>query len=61
MTGRNEDLKQLAKSKGVLLWKVAEQLNLTDGNFSRLLRKDLTEDKKEQIRNIIFGLSEQED
>lgn len=53
----NEDIKKYARMHDVRLWQIAQRLNLYDGNFSRLLRKELTEDKKKQIIGIIDELA----
>jgi hypothetical protein len=52
----NETLKLYAKSKGVHLWQIADRLRITDGNFSRLLRKELPAQKQEAIMKIIEDL-----
>lgn len=51
----NQDIKAIAKESGVKLWQVAEKYNggMTDGNFSRLLRRELPKEEKEKIRRII--------
>lgn len=54
---RNKDIRDYARIKDVRLWQIAEKLNMQDSNFSRLLRHELTEDKKEEIRKIIDELS----
>lgn len=41
MTGA--EVKQLAKESGIFLWQIAEKLGINDGNFSRKLRKPLSE------------------
>lgn len=53
----NQDIREYAKSHNVKLWQIANALNINDGNFSRKLRVELTEDKKEEIRKIIDELS----
>ena len=50
---RNADLKSYAKLKGVRLWQIAEVLHINDGNFSRKLRKELSEAQKQEIVRII--------
>ena len=45
----NQDIKNYAKSKGVRLWQIAEVLHINDGNFSRKLRKELSEAQKQEI------------
>lgn len=54
----NQDIKQAAKKSGVKLWKIAEELGITDSAFSRKLRYELTEDEKSQIKRIIEKLSQ---
>jgi hypothetical protein len=55
-TRRNDDLRKMAKKQGVWLWKIADELSLTDGNFSRLLRYELPTEKRTQITQIIDRL-----
>ena len=52
----NQDIRQEVKEKGLKLWQIAEKLGINDGNFSRMLRRELSDDKKEQIRAIISEL-----
>ena len=59
-TTRNADIREYAKVKGVQLWKIAERLNILDSNFSRLLRNELKDDKKAEIKEIIDELSEED-
>ena len=54
----NQDVRNYAKSKGVRLWQIAEALHINDGNFSRRLRKELTEVQKQEIIQIIDELAE---
>ncbi len=53
----NKDIKELAKSKRVKLWQIANKLGICDGNFSRKLRYELPLYEKRQILNIIENLS----
>jgi hypothetical protein len=53
----NKDIRQYAKTKGVLLWEVAERLNINDSNFSRKLRKELPENEKTEIKGIIDSIA----
>lgn len=57
MTKKNMDIRKYARSKNIPLWEIAEHYGMTDSNFSRMLRHELTEDKKEEIRKIIDELS----
>lgn len=55
---KNNDIRELAKRNGICLWKIAEQLEITDSYFSRILRKELPNEKKMKIVNIIKEISE---
>lgn len=52
-TEKNQDIREYAKIKNVKFWEIAEKLNKHDSQFSRMLRHELPEDKKEEIRKII--------
>ena len=41
------------------LWQIADKLGYTDSYFSRLLRKELPEDKQAQIMQIIAELEQE--
>ena len=59
MTGA--EIKQLIISSGVRCWQVAEHLGITDGNFSRRLRKSFTEEETEHIKVIISKIKAQKE
>ena len=42
----NSDIRQAAFSSGVYLWEIAEAIGVTDGTFSRKLRRELDEKEK---------------
>lgn len=52
----NLDIRERAKAAGVHLWQIAERLGMNDGNFSRKLRRELTDHDKERIFCIIEEL-----
>lgn len=54
---KNKDIRDYARIKDVRLWQIAEKLNLCDSNFSRLLRHELPNDKKAEIKAIIDDLA----
>lgn len=54
---KNKDIREYAKSHGVKLWQIAEELNMNDGNFSRKLRFELSDEAKQQIFKIIDTLA----
>ena len=49
----NTDIRARAAEKNVRLWQIAEELNINDGNFSRKLRKELSDIEKKRIFIII--------
>jgi hypothetical protein len=58
---KNEWIREMAKSKGILLWQIADRLGITDGNFSRRLRHEMTQEEQERIRVIINELAEEQE
>lgn len=55
----NKEIRTAAKSAGVRLWQVAVAYGISDGNFSRKLRKELPQDEKEKILAIIDRLAQE--
>lgn len=55
----NEEIKHAAAAAGVRLWRIGEALGLSDCNFSRKLRKELPEDEKEKVLEIIRKLAKE--
>ena len=49
----------MAKSKGILLWQIADKLGITDGNFSRKLRHEFTQEEQQKIMQLIDELAEE--
>ncbi len=56
----NLDIRAAAVSSGVQLWRVADALGIADSSLSRKLRKELSQEEKEQIIDIIKQLSKEE-
>lgn len=54
MTGT--EVKRLAKQNGVYLWQIAEKLRINDGNFSRKLRKPLSDEDTARVLAAIDQL-----
>lgn len=55
----NQDIRSIAKDNGVMLWEVAAELGINDGNFSRRLRRELSADDKARIIEIIQAVAAQ--
>lgn len=53
----NLDIRKVAEQSNVKLWQIADYLGKTDGNFSRMLRKELKEAEKQKIFSIIEELA----
>lgn len=51
-----QDVKQLILDNGLKIWQVAYAFGITDGNFSRKLRKDFSEADTERVLKIIDEL-----
>lgn len=54
---RNKEIKDYIKSKNVPMWRVAERLGIADSSFSRMLRYEITEEKRLEIYKITDELS----
>ena len=52
----NREIRLAAADAGVKLWQIADKLGIADCNFSRKLRRELPEEEKEHIRQIIAEL-----
>ena len=53
---KNKDIREAANHAGVCLWQIAERLGINDGNFSRKLRREFTQEEREKIMGIIAEL-----
>lgn len=54
---KNLDIRRAAASNGVRLWQIADALGIADCNLSRRLRKELPDEEKKVIFEIIQDLS----
>lgn len=57
----NNLVRELARSKGVKLWQIAERLPLSDANFSRKLRRELPEAEREKVLGIIEQIAREKE
>lgn len=55
----NAEIRERAKQAGVCLWQVAAVSGINDGNFSRKLRRELPQEEKQRILEIINRLAQQ--
>ena len=56
----NIDLRETAKKSGVRFWEICEVLQISEPTMTRLLRRELPDEKKEQIRGIIQQLAQKD-
>lgn len=56
----NDEIKRIAKERGIPLWRIAEKLGIRDYMLSRKMRHDLPQEEQERIIEIIDTLSLQE-
>ncbi len=59
-TETNADIRQAAKAAGVRLWQIADKIGIADSSFSRRLRYELPNDKKQEIFAIITKLQKEQ-
>lgn len=55
----NREIKSAAKSAGVYHWEIAEKMGIQDSAFSRKLRRELPEQEKREILQIIQDIAAQ--
>lgn len=55
----NTDIRKYAKSHGVRLWQIADELGISEITMSRKLRYELSEDEKQKILEIIDELAKE--
>ena len=51
------EIRRYILDKGILLWKVADKLGMSDGNFSRKLRHNFSEEDYNKIVSAVDELS----
>lgn len=56
MTQANKDIREAIVHSGFKFWQIADKYGLTDGNFSKKLRKELPQEDKAKILKIIEDL-----
>ena len=56
----NKEIREAARAAGVHLWQVAEAYGVTDGNFSRKLRREFSAAEKEKILGMIERIAREQ-
>lgn len=57
----NQEIKNLIKKHRLFRYEVAEAMGISEGYLSTLLRKPLTEEMEQKVKEAINKLSNQED
>lgn len=57
----NKDVREYAKRHGVYLYELAESVGLSDGNFTRRLRRELTSSEKDTLFRNVDRIAEYKD
>lgn len=52
----NQAIRNEARACGVKLWQIAEVIGINDGNLSRKLRHELSEEERDKIISIIHSI-----
>lgn len=53
----NEDIRTMFKENNVKSWQVAEQIGISEWYFSRLMRKELSNELKKKVTDAVLILS----
>lgn len=53
----NVDIRRVAAGNGVRLWQIADALGISDAQFSRKLRREISAEEKEKVFEIIAQLA----
>lgn len=57
MSSANSDIKSAAKTAGIYLYNIADRLGVSENTMTRLMRRELSDEKKAQIKAIIAELA----
>lgn len=57
----NLEIRKAAKDSGVRLWEIAKRLGINDGNFSRRLRSEFSQEERERVLQIIWEIASEKE
>lgn len=57
----NMELRMAAKAAGVRLWEIAGEIGITDGMFSRKLRRELPKKDRERLLCIVADIAKRKE
>lgn len=55
----NKDIRNAISNAGLRYWQVADALSMSDGAFSRKLRRELAPEEKESVLKVIRKLAKE--
>lgn len=55
----NKTVREAAKSNGVTLWRLADELKISEPTMTRKLRRELTAEEQERLLRIIEEIAAQ--
>lgn len=55
----NSEVREAAKEKGVRMWEIAERLKISETTFSKTLRHELPDKKKQCLLGLIDEIAAQ--
>lgn len=55
---RNKEIRNAMKEKGITQWQLGELLGVSENTINRKLRKELSDEEKQRILEIIRGKEE---
>ncbi len=55
----NQDIRKEVREKGFKLWELANAMGIYDGNLSRKLRTEMTDNQKSEIRVLLKKMAEE--
>ena len=56
---RNTEIRDFIKNNGLYQWQIAEVLGVHDSEFSRILRRKMSEEMKQKILEAVYALREE--
>lgn len=58
---KNQIIRAAAKTADICLWEIAEAIGVTDGTFSRKLRRELPDAEREKLLRIIEEIAQRKE
>ena len=56
---RNTEVRDHIKNNGLYYWQIAEYMKIHESEFSRMLRREMSEETKQKILEAVYALREE--